>query len=71
MNEPFAAQWRFQGFPPPDAGISNTNMAGVNAALAWLNANITPPAVPTVFGMIDTSGDVRLFWYGRELPHEI
>jgi hypothetical protein len=39
----------------------------VNAALAWLDKTSTP-AAGTVFGNTDAHGDVRLFWYGIELP---
>lgn len=65
MTGPFNPQWHYEGFPEPGAGPAN--MAGVNAALTWLDEHITPP-LGTVFGNIDTSGDVRLFWYGIELP---
>jgi hypothetical protein len=52
--------WQYQEF-----ATKPTPPAGINSALTWLNENIAPPdGNGTVFGNIDSNGDVRLFFYG-------
>jgi len=57
-------RWHCQEFISP--GDKPTPMAGINAAVAWLNENSVPP-IGTVVGNTDGKGDVRLFWYGIEI----
>ena len=67
MSTPvLTAQWHYQEFI--HQGGTATATDAVNAALAWLNQTSTP-AAGTVIGNTHAHGDVRLFWYGIELPH--
>jgi hypothetical protein len=60
----FAPSWRYIEFTSKATPNSN-----INAATTWLNTTLVPPGGDgTVFGNIDSNGDVRLFWYGVELP---
>ena len=64
---PWKPEWHYKEFLP--TGGKSTPNSGINAALTWLNNNITPPdGDGTVFGNVDGMGDVRLFWYGIQYP---
>jgi hypothetical protein len=55
-------QWNYQEFLPTNS--KSTPTEGINAALTWLAENNFAAAIGTVFGNTDSSGVVRLFWYG-------
>jgi hypothetical protein len=60
----FAPKWHYTEFAGKTTPDSN-----INATLTWLNNTLIPPGGDgTVFGNIDSNGDVRLFWYGSVFP---
>jgi hypothetical protein len=64
---PWPPAWHYSEFLK--SGGTPTPNVGINAALTWLDKTITPPdGDGTVFGNIDSNGDVRLLWYGVEFP---
>lgn len=54
----------------PVAPPGTSNPGGITSAQTWLNESITPGADP-VFGMIDSGGTVRMFWYGGSFPRPL
>jgi hypothetical protein len=50
----------------PGAPAGTSNPGGIQAALTWLDQSALPGA-GAVFGMIDSGGTVRLYWYGTTL----
>jgi hypothetical protein len=61
--------WQYIEFLGPGATdtkgapAGTSNAGGIQAALTWLNETALPGA-GSVFGMIDSGGTVRLYWYG-------
>jgi hypothetical protein len=47
----------------PGAPAGTSSPGGISSAQTWLTHNITP-GTNSVFGMIDSAGTVRMFWYG-------
>jgi len=61
---PWQPAWHYAEFANKATPTTN-----INAATAWLNNTLVPPGGDgTVFGNIDSNGDVRLFWYGTVFP---